>query len=230
MEKVSDKFRCVAIETATEHGSVAASNGDDVVVTKLGSARESSRQIYRSIAAALAEVSVSLDQLVCIAFGCGPGNFTGLRVAASAAQALAYSRSLPVCRISTLAALASGAADKYQATHVATCLDARMGEAYLGVYDCAAGDTVQSMQPDRLLAPADIVLESLPDGLLAAGAGWSLWPEVLSRNKNRIATIDSNLWPGADAVLKLARHEYQSGNTVAAYAAVPNYIRDQVTT
>ena len=227
---MSDNFRCVAIETATEHGSVAAANGDDVVLIELGSSRESSRQIYQSITAALSEVSVSLEQLVCIAFGCGPGNFTGLRVAAGAAQALAYARSLPVCRISTLAALARAAADKYQLAHVAACLDARMGEAYLGIYDCTSGDTARPMQADRLLAPAEIALEAVPGGLLAAGAGWGLWPDIVSCNTDRIATIDPNIWPKADGVLKLARHEYQVGNTVAAHAAIPNYIRDQVTT
>jgi tRNA threonylcarbamoyladenosine biosynthesis protein TsaB len=226
---MTDEFRCIAVETATEHCSVAAASGEHCVVIEMSSARDSSREIYTAINRALAGADLRLEDLTCIAFGCGPGSFTGLRIAAGAAQALAYARALPVCRISTLAALALSAARKTAATRIAACLDARMGEAYIGTYALAVGDVLTQVAPDRLLAPADIDLEDVADGWLAAGSGWAAWPEVLERNGNRISRVDTSAWPGAAAVADLARLEFAAGRTVAAHAAVPNYVREQVT-
>jgi len=226
---VTDGFRCVAVETATERCSVAAANGSEQAVIELSSARDSSREVYDAILSALERVSLSLSQLDCIAFGCGPGSFTGLRVAAGVAQGLAYAKSLPVCKISSLAALALTAGQKHSQTRIAACLDARMGEAYLGLYEYRQAGGVQSVQADQLLAPDNIQLESVSDGWLAAGPGWDVWPEVIERHANVVVLQETAVWPNAAAVLQLAQHEFAQGNTVAAAAAIPNYIREQVT-
>ena len=227
---MAEDFRCIAIETATEQCSVAVANNDACTVIRLSSARESSREIYAAINRALSDAGLQLADVTCIAFGCGPGSFTGLRVAAGAAQALAYSRSLPVCRISTLGALALNGARKHGVVHVAACLDARMGEAYLGLYECESPELARPLLPDCLVAPGEIELEPPVGGLLAAGSGWSAWPESIERNSHSLAAVDPSIWPDAGAVASLARHEFAAGNAVAAHAAIPNYIREQVTT
>jgi tRNA threonylcarbamoyladenosine biosynthesis protein TsaB len=221
-------FKCIAIETATERCSVAASNNENTAIIELSSPKESSREVYAAIQQALDDVELSLDDLDCIAFGCGPGSFTGLRTAAGVAQGLAYARALPVCRISTLAALAGAAASK-EHTHVAACLDARMDEAYLGLYECSQVDGVRAIKPDRLLAPEAVHLDTIAGGWLAAGPGWTAWPSPLASNAGAIAAQATDVWPNAGAVLTLAGREFALGNVVTAAAAVPNYIRDQVT-
>jgi tRNA threonylcarbamoyladenosine biosynthesis protein TsaB len=222
-------MNCLAIETATEQCSVALGVGDEQWVRKLSSPRESSREIYGAIAAMLEDASITISALDCVAFGCGPGSFTGLRVAAGVAQGLAYAQNLPVCRISTLAALALTAAQTGQARHIAACLDARMGEVYLGLYAITATGQIRELAPDQLLAPAQVTLPVVPGGWVTVGSGWSAWPELETRLKPQVSESLFEGWPDAGAVLTLARHEYSQGNTVGPAAAIPNYLRNRVT-
>ena len=233
---MAEVFKCVAIETATEHCSVAAGDGRQREVIHLTSARNSSGEVYAAIQDVMDRASMDITDLNCVAFGCGPGSFTGLRIAAGAAQALAYSRGIPVCRVSTLAAMALTAARMHGLELVAPCLDARRGEAYLGMYRYEKvtsvdfeRDQVEALQPDQLLAPEEIQLPTQHAGWLAAGPGWDVWPEVTARNAVATKIVAAEIWPDAGAVLDLAQSEFSAGNTVAAADALPNYIRNKVT-
>ena len=121
---VMSSFRCLAIETATSQPSIAVATEEQVCSVVLSDSRNSSRQLYQSINQLLNQAELRPDQLDCVAFGCGPGSFTGVRVAAGAAQALAYANSVPVCRVSTLAALALAGGLEHGELPVAACLDA----------------------------------------------------------------------------------------------------------
>ena len=137
-------FRCLAIETATQRGSVAVCDDDAVFTVQLDETTGSSRQIYKAIAAALDRASLQRADLQCIAFGNGPGSFTGVRVATAVAQALAFALSIPVIPVSTLAAIAVEAGRSRGMEPVAVCLDARMGEVYTAVYRFAADGTTEA--------------------------------------------------------------------------------------
>jgi tRNA threonylcarbamoyladenosine biosynthesis protein TsaB len=219
-----EAFRCVAVETATGRGSVAACHADRVVVRELDEGQTSSRQIYRLVSDALDELGCTIAQLNCVAYGCGPGSFTGVRVAASVAQALAYSQSLPVCRISTLAALAAPAIQRDQP--VAACLDARMGEAYVAVYKYGEGGGVIQELADRLVNPAEFKLADGFPGAIAIGPGWDVWATMLDGHEGEVR---ADVWPDASAVLGLAKNMYARGETVGAADAIPNYVRNTVT-
>lgn len=102
-------FRCLALETGVRPPSVAACNGDRHFETLLPSGRKVAAALFETIDRALVEVDLALDQVDCIAFGRGPGAFTGLRVAAAAAQGLGAGLGVRLCPVSSLAALAQDA-------------------------------------------------------------------------------------------------------------------------
>jgi tRNA threonylcarbamoyladenosine biosynthesis protein TsaB len=221
-------FRCVAIETATTESSVAACNGDQVEILRLSDSRSSSRHIYRAIAEVLERVGLDVEDLDCVAVGCGPGSFTGVRVAVGAAQAIAFAQQVPVCRVSTLAALASVARRQGVLVPVAACLDARMGEVYLGVY---GGDDGQGgvLLADCLLRPADFRFAAGTDLVMLAGNGWSAYPELVQNNADFVAASEFDIWPDALAVIDIARPQFLAGDVVQSFEAMPNYLRNQVT-
>lgn len=224
---VPDDFRCLAIETSSAISSVAACGSGLVTSGEYGSPGEQSRQVYSCVRDVMRDAGVGLGDLDCIAFGCGPGGFTGLRVGAAVAQSLAYGAGLPVCRISSLAVLAAAAMRARDVTCVAACVDARMGEAYLGVYS-RDGTTLRADVPDRLVSPDEFVLDANCRAF-AAGGGWSAYPQLYAANEDRLIETDTALVPGAVALLGLAAQEFGAGRAVAPHEAVPNYVRDKVT-
>ena len=221
-------FRCVGIETASAASSVAACNGEHEEILRLHDSRSSSRQLYRAIAEVMERVELDLAELDCVAFGCGPGSFTGVRVAAGAAQAIAFAQDIPVCRVSSLAALAAVAQRQTSQLPVAACLDARMGEVYLGIYDRNADGQLASIAADRLVQPADFRFDVSTGRLLLAGNGWSAYPELLQNNAAVVAAKEFDVWPDALAVIEIARLKFLSGDVVEPFAALPNYLRNKV--
>jgi len=222
-------FRCIAIETATSHCSVAVCDGDRVDYFELADSRATSRQLYSVVRESLSRVGLAMSQLDCIAFGCGPGSFTGVRVAAAAAQALAFSQDLPVCRVSSLAAIAVGAQRQGCDGPVAVAVDARMGEAYVGVYDVHDGELPVELLSDRLARPADFLLTPYADNIVAAGNGWQVWPEMRDNNAATLGIQMPDLWPDAISVLSVARIKFATGDVVKPADALPNYVRERVT-
>lgn len=221
------EFRCIAVETATEWASVAACNGDRSAIRHLENTATSSRQIFGVIRDLLQETGLDSEPLDCVAFGCGPGGFTGVRVAASVAQGLAYARQVPVVPVSTLQALAFNAAAEPDGLPVCACLDARMGEAYTGFYHFKTGASIQLL-PDALVNPADWRMPETEGGFVAAGPGWAAFPEMLGTTTSHVRfSADSK--PDAEAVLKLAQERYLAGEMVEASRALPNYLRNKVT-
>ncbi len=223
-----DGFRCLAIETSQPACSIAATVGGRRATREYAAPGEQSRRVYECIREVLDELGQTLAELDCIAFGCGPGGFTGLRVGAAVSQSLAYGAGLPVCRISSLAVLAAGAMHESGADVVAACLDARMGEAYIGIYANDADTGLQMLLADQLVEPATF---TFPDGIvaLAAGNGWAVFPEMLERNAGAIIDTDMARLPSAATLLELAAIEFRAGRVVSPEEALPNYIRDKVT-
>jgi len=223
----TDRFCCIAIETASEHGSVAVSNGENVFPVKLAHETGSSRQIYAAIRDALNRAAMDPSELSCVAFGNGPGSFTGVRVATATAQSLAFALQLPVIAVSSLAAIAVQAGRMHGAEPVAASLDARMGEAYMGVYRFDASGRAIPIEADRLVSPDEFVLEQ--DGVMAAGPGWQAYPQMLENNSARLVATETGIWPSAAAVAVEAQELFRQGAVLAPHEALPNYVRDKVT-
>src|SRR5262249_38085098 len=127
----------------------------------------------------LSGAGLALTSLDAIAFGRGPGAFTGLRVAASVAQGLAFGAGLPVVPVSDLAALATGAVRLHGAHQVLACMDARMQEVYWCAYG-VEGDSVRPAAPESLSPPEEV---KTPQGgsWFGAGSGWEAYPVLVQR-------------------------------------------------
>ncbi len=224
----SSAFKCLAVETSTQLYSVAACNGDSIATRESLLDRDRSRNIFHWAMEVLAELELELEDLDVLAFGCGPGGFTGLRVAAAMMQGLGRGAGLPLCSISSLAALAQTAAqDLEQSPLVASCLDARMGQVYAGLY-AVTPDYLQTELNDCLLHPAELALPGEP-AVIAAGPGWSAYPEMRERLAAQISGYHPELLPLASSLLPLAKYEFQAGRGMDAAQAQPNYLRNKVT-
>lgn len=166
----------------------------------------------------------SLDQLDAIAFGCGPGSFTGIRIAASLAQGLAFARSLPVMPVSSLAAAAEAAYMRHGWERLLVAVDARMGQVYWGAYQ-VENSLVFPVIPDELAAP-DAITRVPHAGFNAIGDGWHLYSQALTARIGwQPMQIDTTAVPTAEAILVLAKERYQRKEWVEASEALPVYLR-----
>lgn len=174
----------------------------------------------------LAQAGLRMSDLQAIAFGRGPGSFTGLRTACSVAQGLAFGAGVPVLPVDTLLAVAEDARHRHGATRVVAALDARMDELYAAWYAYDAGQWRQ--QGDfGLLAPQALVV----------GPGWQLAGNVGAAYGERLAAANPGLpaanpclpaLPTAAALLRLAPALLAAGQAVAPSLALPLYVRDKV--
>jgi tRNA threonylcarbamoyladenosine biosynthesis protein TsaB len=174
--------------------------------------------------ALLAEAGLVLTQLDALAFGRGPGSFTGLRIGAGVAQGLAFGADLPVVPVSSLAALAQGQG----ASRVLAAFDARMQQVYWGAYVRNAQGIVEVQDPEGVFAPQGIPLPSGEDWH-GAGPGWDVYHHALQQHLGqRLADWQRNCLPQARHVAALGVAGYRSGAAIAAHAALPVYVRDDV--
>ncbi len=213
----------IALETSTEYCSLAVSRGAQVLERNFHAGQKNSELALPALDALLQQAQLGMRDIEGIAYGAGPGSFTGLRIACGIAQGLALARNLPLVGIGTLLALAEDCgADKAIA-----CLDARMGEVYHAVY-CRNDGHWMEMHAPALYDP-----EAVPDvdgeGWTACGSGFRVHGTVLARRyAGKLTRIVADAKPSAAAVLRLAREEFSAGRGIDAADAVPLYVRDKV--
>ncbi len=172
----------------------------------------------------LAEGGQVLTQLDAIAFGRGPGSFTGLRICAGVVQGLAFGADLPVVPVSSLAALAQGV----DAPRVLTAFDARMQQVYWGAYARNAQGMAELIGEEEVLAPSQVPVPN-DAGWVGAGSGWDQYAAVLAaRLKNRVSAWRAQCLPRARSVAQLGAYLYEKGMTLTPEQALPVYLRDDV--
>lgn len=215
----------LALETATEACSAALWVDGQTCVRFRHAPRLQTDLLLPMVEEVLAEAGISLGQVDMLAYSRGPGAFTGVRIAASAVQAMAYARDLPVLPVSSLQALAQGAWRTHGATRVLSVFDARMDEVYVGGY--ALDDfLMQPLDVEHLCAPRALPA-SLSGAFFAAGNGAGIY-ESLLRAQRDITGVDAALFPSAEDVVPLALHLHQQGGAQAPELALPVYLRDEV--
>lgn len=176
----------------------------------------------------LDEAGLELAELDALAFGRGPGSFTGVRVASSVAQGLAYGAGLPVVPVSSLQALAQGACREGGYTKVLAAFDARMDEVYWGIY-AADGDGLMMPQAEECVCAAHAVPVPPAGDWVGVGEGWCAYGDVLSaRVGERLVSVEAQRLARALDVAILARAAHASGESVAASSALPVYLRNRV--
>jgi tRNA threonylcarbamoyladenosine biosynthesis protein TsaB len=216
-------MRILALDTSTEYLSLALMLDGKTLSEDLHAGQTHSQLILPLIGEMLSKAGLQLRELDGIAFGAGPGSFTGLRIGCGVAQGLAFGASLPVAGISTLLALAhSSKADK-----VIACLDARMGEVYHAAY-VKSGAAWQEASPPGLYKPEEVPLLT-GEGWTGAGSGWSAYGDIL--NKVYMGLMSNTLpdaYPRAASIAALAEPMFEAGLGVPAAQTAPIYIRNKV--
>lgn len=227
-------MKLLALDCSTEACSVAllsdSNSGISISETFELAPRQHTQRILPMVDQLLRDCGVSLSQLDVIAYGRGPGSFTGLRICLGAVQGLAYGAELAVVGVSTLAAQAQAAVDSSEAIDgvILSTLDARMDEVYWGVFQQQHG-LVTMLGTERLTAPEQVKLQTLrgdKGGLLAIGSGFNY--------ASRMPVNDSvHQWrgdflPTASAVAKLGYADFNKGAAQSAAEAIPMYLRDEV--
>ena len=226
-------FRCLALETGTPTPTVAARNGNRESELAPPGGRKVAGALFDVIDTALENVGLSLSGLDCIAFGKGPGAFTGLRIAASAAQGLAAGGGLRLCPVSSLAALAQDALDRLDTPggagglFVAPVLSAGRGEVYSGWYQADDSGLVGAIAEDRITCAKDLRIPG-NESFLAAGNAWEECAAAQSAQRSRIMAEAPAARPRALTVLRLAYADYQLGRLVSPQEAQPVYLRAAV--
>lgn len=172
----------------------------------------------------LDSANITLDQLDAIAFGCGPGSFTGIRIASSLAQGIAFAKSLPVIPVSSLAATAQAAYMQQGYERILVAVDARMDQIYWGAYQVEEG-LVQPVIPDELSLP-DAITQVPVANWSGAGDGWRQYGDILiERLQFRPAPINEAALPSAAAILPIAIERFRRQDWVSPSEALPVYLR-----
>ena len=216
-------MKILAIETSTELCSAALWSDGAVDAREVVAGQRNSELLLPMIDALLAETGVGVRDLDCIAFGAGPGAFTGLRVACGVAQGMAFGIGVPVVGIGTLLALAAAAG----ASRVVCCLDARMGEIYHAVYE-KRDEEWREVRAPGLYKPSAV--PALPDGQwTGCGSGFAAYRGALEqRFAGSLERVVENLAPHAREISSLAAKQFALGAGVDAAAAAPLYVRNKV--
>lgn len=219
-------MKLLAFDTSTNWLSVACGADDAWFVRGEPAGQAHSERLLPLVDEVLAEAGWSLRSLDGIAFGAGPGAFTGVRIACGVAQGLAFGAGLPLVPVCTLEALAQAAWRSHSATRVFACLDARMREVYVAAYVREAGRWEQVLTP-AVMQPTDVALPARGDGAWSgAGGGFAAYPELASRLA--MDRIDADIVPDARAIGELAQPRLAAGQGVAAAEALPLYVRHRV--
>lgn len=212
----------LALETSTELGSCALWYDGVVTERVCPEKRPHSETLLPLVRELLLERGVGLADLDAIAFGVGPGAFTGLRVACGAAQGLAVAANIPLVPVTSLEAMAT--ASNFERALV--LLDARMGEVYCGHYQ-REGDAYVLSGDIRVSPPSEVLLPT-GEGWQACGNGLAAYPALLERVRAAGLAADPNIRPKASTAAAIAAGKYRQGAAIDAAEAAPLYVRDKV--
>jgi len=220
----------LALDTSTEACSCALAIEGLVHEHFVVAPQQHAGMILGNIDALLRENGVGFDQLDAIAWGRGPGSFTGLRIAAGVTQGIAFAAALPVVEVSTLAALALDAWKTTGHRHVFACLDARIDEVYWGVFEIVDGLPV-AIDSEGLCKPEAVPASCLGGAMewIAIGNGLSYAARFPAELLARVSRQLPDVLPRAGHIAAVAIAAYARGQTVAADAVRPVYLRDKVT-
>lgn len=223
--------KILALDTSTEACSAALLFDKKIIERYELAPRQHTTLILPMLQALLDEAHLQLEQLDAIAFGCGPGSFTGVRIATSIVQSTAFAADLPVIPVSTLQALAQGAYHMRGAHVALAAIDARMEEIYWGMYELNERNIMVARQPEQLCSPNSVDWTDIQQNCTGIGSGWDTYHTILAEKAGR--SLDSWLphhYPKASDVLAIAIEHYKQGKTVTAEQALPVYLRDHVAT
>lgn len=231
-------MKILAIETSSDACSVALNYDGEIVYELRVAPREHNTIILPMIDSQLNDANIGVSQLDAIAFGCGPGSFTGIRIAAAVTQGLAVSHDIPVIPVSTLLVMAQTTFLQYGVEYVIPCVDARMDEVYWCACQLEGGHKKSPLmkrvehevctQPERLTIPE--AEDSKRQGWVCVGDGWQNYDVLaaLGRDSRKIDVVYTDIYPQADALAQLAERCFNNNEMKSAEEALPTYLRESL--
>ncbi len=220
-------MKLLAIETATEACSAAVLIDDEIIDRYELAPRKHNELILPMCEQVLSQAGVSLSELDAIAFGCGPGAFTGVRIAASVTQGIAIAHDLPVISVSTLENLASQANAEVDEL-IMPAIDARMDEIYWAIFKMNSSGLLENYISEQVQEPAQVDLQG-HQVRYALGSGWKAYSSVLGDKIGVPADkIFRDALPTAKVTASLAKHKFLAEDMVTAENALPVYLRNNV--
>lgn len=217
-------MKLLALETSSAMGSVALSTEAGIAVRTMPSPREQTEQLLATTDELLREAGLAVADLDGIAFGRGPGSFTGLRVSVAVAQGLAAVARVPLLPVSSLLCLAERAWREHGCERALLCVDAHMGEVY-SAESALIGDVIEIVGAERLAAPAEVTAPA-SSGWSAVGDGFAAHAALAELAVAATRRLDS-LRPSAEHLLPRAARDLAAGRGLAPGAALPVYLREQ---
>ncbi|ADW73617.1 tRNA (adenosine(37)-N6)-threonylcarbamoyltransferase complex dimerization subunit type 1 TsaB [Rahnella aquatilis] len=223
--------RILAIDTATEACSVALYDQGETLAHFELCAREHTQRILPLVQQILAEAGLSLKQLDALAFGRGPGSFTGVRIGIGIAQGLSLGAELPLLPVSTLLTMAQGTYRQTGAEQVLAAIDARMGEVYWGEFTRNTQGVWSGENTETVIKPEQLLARTVErNGRFATvGTGWEAYPHLLGESPAADLFDGKMLLPQAEDMLPLALQLWENGIRVNPEDAEPTYLRNEVT-
>lgn len=217
-------MKLLAIETSSHACSVALLINNEISAIHEIAPMQQTQKILPIIDKLLRSADILLNQLDAIAFGCGPGSFTGVRIATSVAQGLGFAANLPLIPISSLAALAQAVYTDVGWNKILVGVDARIQEVYWGMYKVNPSGLVELQGKEIVCAPENVILPAENDWY-GAGTAWEVYSKQIPFNP---IETDSSRLPMASAILDLAKAKFEKKLWVNAADALPTYLRDNV--
>ncbi len=220
-------MKLLAVETATPACSAALLVDGEILEKYELAPREHTKLILPMIDSLMAEAGLSVQQLDGLAFGRGPGSFTGVRIATGVIHGIALGADLPVAPISTLASIAQDFFNRQGVDCVLAAMDARMREIFFGAYKKNENGLARLLQQEQVTPASEIVFPPLKAA--GAGSGWSVYRDELTlRVGEWLSHIDDQILPRAATVVQLAENDFNNGLAVPVEQAMPVYLRDKV--
>lgn len=220
-------MKILSVDTATEACSAALNIEGEIHSIFELAPREHTRLILSMVQSLLDKAGIQINDLDALAFGRGPGSFTGVRIATGVVHGLAFAADLPVIPVSTLASIAQSSYLDHSHANVVAGIDARMGGMYWGCYQLAENGLMQLSGYEHVNSPEDV---ELPEGKwCGAGSAWGAYDLVLQQKlADCLLTTYPEYLPDAASMAQLAAYEFQQNNLLDAAQAQPVYLRNDV--
>jgi tRNA threonylcarbamoyladenosine biosynthesis protein TsaB len=226
----------LGLDTSTEAFSVAIKQADNLLEHFEIAPRQHGNKLLSVIDQLLADIGATMADVSQIVYGRGPGAFTGVRIAVSAAQGLAFGANCPMIGVSSLQNLALQAFEKTDAQVALVAMDARMGEVYFAAFKACRTTSETGIWPELIMQEQVIAPEKLEklnfdsEGkVVAIGSGWQVYGENLSNRLELTPDIlNTDAFPLASYAIKLAQFAALQREAHAPEQAVPVYLRNKV--
>ena len=217
----------LALDTCTENCSAALQTATGQWAERVDAPREHSQRLLPMVQGLLQQAEIGMKDVGLIAYGRGPGSFTGIRICTSMTQGLALAREIPVIGISTLAAMAQQAISEHGAEQVLCAIDARMSEVYWAAFKAVDGMAVE-VTPEQVSVPDAVTVPfENATAIYCCGTGFETYPDLLQL-KPKQQLLEAVKYPDASAMLALAVRGFVAGEATSVDDLKPVYLRDTV--